>query len=250
MKRRRLCNIVRALLLSVAAYAQQAIVQATDTEALPADTNVVVVVDTIIMATEDSAELAIARKERKEIYQGTTVKLDILSPLLVSGLSHWTIQHYELAVNVRLANRFYPTFEVGYSGGQTQQGDSIYYNSHGGFFRIGADLCPFKKHPESPHALLVGVRLGTAAQQWQHPDYGTGGVRGDCWGEIVAGCQVEIAKVNKTSFYMGWMGRFKILFTREAENLTAAEMGPIYIPGFGHRSNLGWGASYHLGCKF
>ena len=240
MKRRRLCNIVLALLLSVAAYAQQAIVQATDTEALPADTNVVVVVDTIIMATEDSAELAIARKERKEIYQGTTVKLDILSPLLVSGLNGWRIQHYEVAVNVRLANRFYPTFEVGYSGGQTQQGDSIYYNSHGGFFRAGADIDPLKRNPGSPHALLIGLRLGAAFQPR----------KADCWGEIVAGCQVEICKVKNTAFYMGWMGRFKILFTREAENLTAAEMGPIYIPGFGHRSNLGWGASYHLGWKF
>ena len=228
------------MLLSVAAYAQQAIVQATDTAALPADTNVVVVVDTIIMATEDSAELAIARKERKEIYQGTTVKLDILSPLLVSGLSHWTIQHYEVAVNVRLANRFYPTFELGYSGGQTQQGDSIYYNSHGGFFRAGADINPLKRNPGSPHALLIGLRLGAAFQPR----------KADCWGEIVAGCQVEICKVKNTAFYMGWMGRFKILFTREAENLTAAEMGPIYIPGFGHRSNLGWGASYHLGWKF
>ena len=240
MKRRRLCNIVLALLLSVAAYAQQAIVQATDTEALPADTNVVVVVDTIIMATEDSAELAIARKERKEIYQGTTVKLDILSPLLVSGLSHWTIQHYEVAVNVRLANRFYPTLELGYSGGQTQQGDSIYYNAHGGFFRAGADINPLKRNPGSPHALLIGLRLGAAFQPR----------KADCWGEIVAGCQVEICKVKNTAFYMGWMGRFKILFTREAENLTAAEMGPIYIPGFGHRSNLGWGASYHMGWKF
>ena len=240
MKRRRLCNIVLALLLSVAAYAQQAIVQATDTEALPADTNVVVVVDTIIMATEDSAELAIARKERKEIYQGTTVKLDILSPLLVSGLNGWRIQHYEVAVNVRLANRFYPTFELGYAGGQTQQGDSIYYNAHGGFFRAGADINPLKRNPGSPHALLIGLRLGAAFQPR----------KADCWGELVAGCQVEICKVKNTAFYMGWMGRFKILFTREAENLTAAEMGPIYIPGFGHRSNLGWGASYHLGWKF
>ena len=239
MKRRHLCNIVLALLLGTAAYAQQAIVEATDAEALPADTNVVVIVDTIV-ATTDTAELAIARRERKEIYQGTTVKLDILSPLLVSGLNGWRIQHYEVAVNVRLANRFYPTFELGYAGGQTQQGDSIFYNAHGGFFRAGADINPLKRNPGSPHALLIGVRVGTCFQPRKV----------DCWGEIVAGCQVEIAKVKNTAFYMGWMGRFKILFTREAENLTAAEMGPIYIPGFGHRSNLGWGASYHIGWKF
>lgn len=240
MKRRRLCNIVLVLLLGMAAYAQQAVVQATDTEVVPADTNVVVVVDTIIMATEDSAELVIARKERKEIYQGTVVKLDIASPLLMSGLNGWKIQHYEVAVNVRLANRFYPTLEVGYAGGQTQQGDSVFYNSHGGFFRAGADINPLKRNPGSPHALLVGVRIGTCFQPRKV----------DCWGEIVAGCQVEIAKVKNTAFYMGWMGRFKILFTREPAGLNAAEMGPIYIPGFGHRSDLGWGASYHLGWKF
>lgn len=239
MKRRHLCNIVLALLLSTAAFAQQAVAEATDTETVPADTNVVVIVDTIV-ATTDTAELAVARRERKEIYQGTTVKLDILSPLLVSGLNGWNIQHYEVAVNVRLANRFYPTFELGYAGGQTQQGDSIFYNAHGGFFRAGADINPLKRNPGSPHALLIGLRLGAAFQPR----------KADCWGEIVAGCQVEIAKVKNTAFYMGWMGRFKILFTREAENLTAAEMGPIYIPGFGHRSNLGWGASYHLGWKF
>lgn len=239
MKRRRLCNILLALLLSGAAYAQQAVIQTADTAVLPVDTNIVVVVDTIV-AQEDTAELTIERKERKQIYQGTIVKLDILSPLLMSGLNGWKIQHYEVAVNVRLANRFYPTFEVGYSGGQTQQGDSIYYNSHGGFFRAGADINPLKRNPGSPHALLVGLRIGTCFQPRKV----------DCWGEIVAGCQVEIAQVKNTAFYMGWQGRFKILFTREPAGLTAAQMGPIYIPGFGHRSNLGWGASYHLGWKF
>ena len=239
MKRRRLCNIVLALLLSIAAYAQQAVIQTADTAVLPVDTNIVVIMDTIV-AQEDTAELTIERKERKQIYQGTIVKLDILSPLLMSGLNGWKIQHYEVAVNVRLANRFYPTLEVGYAGGQMQQGDSIFYNAHGGFFRAGADINPLKRSPGSPHALLIGVRVGTCFQPR----------KADCWGEIVAGCQVEIAKVKNTAFYMGWMGRFKILFTREAENLTAAEMGPIYIPGFGHRSNMGWGASYHLGWKF
>ena len=240
MKRRRLCDIVLALLLSAAAYAQQPMMQTADTAVLPVDTSVVVITDTMIVVPEDPVEESIARKERKEIYQGTMVKLDILSPVLISGLSHWKLQHYEIAVNVRLANRFYPTLEVGYAGGQTQRGDSVFYNSHGGFFRAGADINPLKRNPGSPHALLIGVRVGTCFQPRKV----------DCWGEIVAGCQVEIAKVKNTAFYMGWQGRFKILFTREAENLTAAEMGPIYIPGFGHRSDLGWGASYHLGWRF
>jgi hypothetical protein len=72
----------------------------------------------------------------------------------------------------------------------------------------------------------------------------------DCWGEIIAGCQVEIAKVQKTAFYMGWMGRFKVLFTRDKEGLTADQMKPIYIPGFGNRDNIGWGLNYYLGWRF
>lgn len=157
------------------------------------------------------------------IYNGTQIKLDILSPVLIAGLNNWQIQHYELAVNVRLAQRYYPTLELGYA-------------TPGGFMRIGADINPLKKHPERPHALLVGVRLGTAVQAKGYTD---------CWGEIVAGCQVEIAQVGSTSFYMGWMGRFKCLFTRQERYFP-----PEYIPGFGKRDNIGWGANYYLGWRF
>lgn len=155
-------------------------------------------------------------------------------------------------MNVRLLKRLYPTFELGYAGGSTGQGDSIAYTGHGGFFRIGCDLNPLKKHPESPHALLVGLRLGTAVQGAHQgtpnmpQPYKT---TADCWGEIVAGCQVEIAKVNNTAFYMGWMGRFKCLFTRE-QNSTVEKMMPVYIPGFGKRDNIGWGVNYFLGWYF
>lgn len=215
MKRKSLCNIVLALLLSVAAYAQ-------------------------------------------DIYNGTQVKLDILSPVLAPALNKWTMQHYELAVNVRLAQRFYPALELGYAGGQKNQGDSIRYNGHGGFFRVGCDINPLKKHPNSPHALLVGVRIGTVVQTFEQNlqrnslDFAdVQGGRADCWGEIVAGCQVEIAKVKQTAFYMGWMGRFKFLFTRkEATDRLDEFRVPIYIPGYGTRDNIAWGANYYLGWKF
>ena len=167
------------------------------------------------------------------LYGGTQVKIDILSPVLTPGLHQWNMQHYEVAANVQLAHRFYPTLELGYAGGKTHN-DSIQYNGHGGFARIGCDINPLKKHPDSPHALLVGVRLGTAVQTKGETD---------CWGEIVAGCQVNITK----DFYMGWMGRLKILFTRDTSGQSAR---PIYIPGFGMRDNMGWGANYYLGWKF
>jgi len=194
-----------------------------------------------------------AWSQNDSIYQGTQIKLDIASPIVMSAANKWQIQHYEVAANVRLAKRFYPTAELGYAGGSLSQGDSLHYNGHGGFMRIGGDLNPLKKHPELPHALLIGVRFGTAVQG----AYGTlettqGGVQqtnpwqevtADCWGEIVAGCQVEIAQVKNTAFYMGWMGRFKCLFTRQQKNA-------IYIPGYGKRDNTAWGLNYYLGWKF
>ncbi len=175
------------------------------------------------------------------IYNATQIKLDIASPVVIAGIHQWQMQHYEIAANVQLARRFFPTLELGYSGGKTHRGDSIQYNAHGGFFRVGCDINPLKKKKDSPHALLVGLRLGTAVQTKGYTD---------CWGEIIAGCQVEIAKVQKTAFYMGWMGRFKVLFTRDKEGLTADQMKPIYIPGFGNRDNIGWGLNYYLGWRF
>ena len=175
------------------------------------------------------------------IYNATQIKLDIASPVVIAGIHQWGMQHYEIAANVQLARRFFPTLELGYAGGKTHRGDSIQYNAHGGFFRVGCDINPLKKHKDSPHALLVGLRLGTAVQTKGYTD---------CWGEIIAGCQVEIAKVQKTAFYMGWMGRFKVLFTRDKEGLTADQMKPIYIPGFGNRDNIGWGLNYYLGWRF
>ena len=198
-----------------------------------------------LFAATDSTKV-----KKEPIYNATQIKLDIASPVVIAGIHQWQMQHYEIAANVQLARRFFPTLELGYSGGKTHRGDSIQYNAHGGFFRVGCDINPLKKKKDSPHALLVGLRFGTAVQGWEHTSHATSGTKADCWGEIVLGCQVEIAKVQKTAFYMGWMGRFKVLFTRDKEGLTADQMMPIYIPGFGNRDNIGWGLNYYLGWRF
>lgn len=198
-----------------------------------------------LFAATDSTKV-----KKEPIYNATQIKLDIASPVVIAGIHQWQMQHYEIAANVQLARRFFPTLELGYSGGKTHRGDSIQYNGHGGFFRVGCDINPLKKKKDSPHALLVGLRLGTAVQGWEHTSHATSGTQADCWGEIVVGCQVEIAKVQRSAFYMGWMGRFKVLFTRDKEGLTADQMMPIYIPGFGNRDNIGWGLNYYLGWRF
>ncbi|MCI6419294.1 MAG: DUF6048 family protein [Bacteroidales bacterium] len=214
----------------------------------------------------DSTDVAKPAVAKKQIYGGTQVKLDVLSPIITVATNKGRQQHYEIGVNVRLAQRFYPTLELGYAGGTKSQKDTLTYQGHGGFFRVGCDINPLKKHADSPHALLIGVRLGAAVQEYtqdavreettttvvRNTDFmmHRSDVQGDCWGEIVLGCQVEIAKVKNTSFYMGWMGRFKCLFTRQLDGYAATEMRAIYIPGFGNRDNIGWGANYYLGWRF
>ena len=197
-----------------------------------------------LFAATDSTKV-----KKEPIYNATQIKLDIASPVVIAGIHQWQMQHYEIAANVQLARRFFPTLELGYAGGKAHN-DSINYSGKGGFFRVGCDINPLKKKKDSPHALLVGLRFGTAVQGWEHTSHATSGTKADCWGEIVLGCQVEIAKVQKTAFYMGWMGRFKVLFTRDKEGLTADQMMPIYIPGFGNRDNIGWGLNYYLGWRF
>ena len=59
---------------------------------------------------------------------------------------------------------------------------------------------------------------------------------------------------------MGWMGRFKALFTRTAkahiastlsqDNVDTSILMPVYIPGYGKRDNIGWGVNYYLGWRF
>jgi len=216
------------------------------------------------------------KRSADSVYNSTQIKLDIASPVVTSAIYQWKMQHYEIAANVQLAKRFFPTLELGYAGGRANRGDSIAYNGHGGFFRVGCDINPLKKHKDSPHALLVGIRIGTAVQGMEQTalkqTLTNKGVRADCWGEIVLGCQVEIAKLNHQSpgtssrqtkgatsagkgqspmaFYMGWMGRLKCLFTRQNEYTPAADQYAIYIPGFGNRDNIGWGLNYYLGWRF
>lgn len=209
------------------------------------DTALVLPLDSLPAATPHQAS-----PKRPSVYQGVTVKLDLGAAVLAMAVSKARIQQWEVAANVRLKNRFYPTFELGYAGGAATRGDSLSYNGHGGFFRVGCDICPLKKRPESPHALLVGVRLGTAVQgarqgatadTWR--PYKT---KADCWGEIVLGCQVNVVK----GLYMGWMGRLKFLFTRDKDGLAMAEMAPVYIPGYGNRGDMSYGLSYHIGWHF
>lgn len=190
------------------------------------------------------------------IWQGMHLKIDLFNPLLEGLRSKGKLQTYEVALNARLKNRYYPTLELGYAFGKTSATGTI-HDGQGGFMRVGIDINGLKRHPESPHALLVGVRLGTAYQEyslshvkmndtyWQAETYRDflHQTQTDVWGEVLGGCQVVVA----SGFTMGWYLRFKVLFTRKA---TDGHVQPYYIPGFGYRDNVEWGFNYYVGWKF
>ena len=188
------------------------------------------------------------------IYQGMSIKLDIAMPILELARSAGKIQDYEMALNVRLAKRFYPTLELGYAIADVTA-DGGHYSGQGGFARVGMDLSTLKKGT-SENCLMVGLRIAGAYQGFQVtnvPVYGDywpmgkvdylGQRKFDCWGEIVAGCQVHIWK----GFQMGWYVRLKMLLTRTDKQ---GDPLPGYIPGFGFRRDTNWGINYYLAYKF
>ena len=188
------------------------------------------------------------------IYQGLSLKLDVATPILELARSQGKIQNYEMAINVRVANRFYPTIELGYAQAETSA-DGGNYSGQGGFARLGIDLSALQKGI-SENCLMLGLRLGGAYQNFQvtdvrvHNDYwqipNTNYYhqnKFDCWGEIIAGCQVQVYKV----FQMGWYVRLKLLFTRTDKQGNAL---PAYLPGFGYRRDTNWGLNYFLAYKF
>ncbi len=185
-----------------------------------------------------------------DIYKHTFLKLDIGSPILEMARSSAKVQTYEIAANVNLMNRFYPTLELGYAQADRTPAGGTFVGK-GGFFRVGLDLSALKKNPTSPHKLLVGIRLGTAGQDytmtnltvhdtyWQtQPTMTVQDVRWDAWGEVVAGIQVKVYR----DFYMGWAVRLKALFTKGKDG----EYTAYYIPGYGYKDDMNFGFNYYL----
>jgi hypothetical protein len=197
------------------------------------------------------------KKEKNDsipVYQGVNVKLDIAMPIIEAARSAGKIQDYEMAINVRLKNRFYPTLELGYALAECGA-DGAQHKGHGGFARVGMDLAIVKKGA-TENNMLVGLRFGGAYQNYDltnvhiQSDYWQTQLlnfydqnRFDCWGEVVVGCQVYLWK----GLHMGWLGRIKLLMTRKAKE---GNVMPYYVPGLGYRKDFNWGINYYIGYRF
>lgn len=182
------------------------------------------------------------------IFQGVTVRLDILNPILDMARTGWHTYTVEAAVNVRLKNRFFPTMEFGYAGNFLQEKDAEtpVYDGNGGYVKLGLDINPLKKHPERRSVMLIGVRAATGLEQLKRSVSNSelhGKWVADAWGEIVAGVQVNIVQ----GFNMGWAVRMKFLFTEKTHDDKTI---PYYIPGYGNRDSMKWGFDYYLGYTF
>lgn len=186
---------------------------------------------------------------KENIYQGTTLRVDLINPILDLAFSQWHTYSVEAAVSVRLLYRLFPTIEFGHAGNFLQEKDAAVplYDGWGQYARIGLDINPLKKHPESRSVLLVGVRAGTGWQNLHTPALLAEEPKGvwiaDVWGEVLAGVQVNIVK----GFNMGWAVRMKFLFTKNNRNPLTT---PFYIPGYGARGDMNWGFDYYLGYTF
>lgn len=192
------------------------------------------------------------------IYQGLNIKLDLATSILELVRSKGKVQSYEMSLNCRLKQRYYPTFEFGYAQADITA-DGGHHKGKGAFVRLGADINGLKKHPERLNALLVGVRIATALQRFSMTDirvnspYWDAGqpylfdydprFKFDAWGEICVGAQVQVWE----GLQMGWSLRMKILITRTDKNNGPL---PAYIPGFGYRDDTNWGINYYIGYHF
>lgn len=189
------------------------------------------------------------------VYQGFNIKLDIGNTAYTLLRSKAATQQYEMAFNVNILKRFYPTIEGGY-GWSADEAAGGSYQGHGGFMRIGMDLNPLKKNRSSEYALLVGLRLGLGLQDFSltgvnlndnywNPDgiikdY-PATVRADCWGEILAGMQVKVYG----PLSMGWYARIHTLFTSKT-----GDHQPYWIPGYGNIDGAIFSFNYYIGLRF
>jgi hypothetical protein len=192
-------------------------------------------------------------------YNGFRVDVDV-SPIITSFLNKGEVYNYEAAVQVNLNNKFYPVFEMGYSGASKTTTSDINYQGEALFYRLGLDF-NLMKQKESKKKLnnvfLFGGRLGFSnfsydltGIQYSDDYWGAGEVidkknilATKLWFEIVAGIRVEIAK----NIFLGWTVRTKSMLTKD----NPGDIKPWHVPGYGINSDSGvWGFNYTLGYKF
>lgn len=162
----------------------------------------------------------------------------------------------ELSATLDIANRFFPTVEVGI--GHTDMVSELYeigYRTRAPYYRVGMDY-NMQYKSDKPGYIFLGARVGYTSFDYtvdapplvdpvwgdeapvQFADVPCRAV----WAEAVGGVRAEVAK----NFYMGWSLRYKYPIYRGP----IANGGPWYVPGFGAGKKGVLGATYTIGYYF
>lgn len=199
------------------------------------------------------------------LYNGMTVGVDLWG-IGNNALGSDFISS-EVAIDVNLKNRFFPTVELGYGGTDTWNDNGTHYKSSAPYFRIGMNYNAFYKKKHGNY-LLVGLLYGASSFDYDVnalpiSDPTHGGMIGnpnqidDIWGgsvpfnhkmkgsmkwlEFCVGIRAHIWK----QFYMGWALRFKF----KASASTGENGDPWYVPGYGKYASSAMGVSYAITYK-
>ena len=71
-----------------------------------------------VVAQQDTT-MQQAAAPKDTIYNGMSLKVDLFNSVLEPARSKGAIQNYEIAMNWRLKQRFFPTLELGYAQAET-----------------------------------------------------------------------------------------------------------------------------------
>ena len=201
------------------------------------------------------------------LFNGVDLSVDLWGPgSYLFGSDNLSM---EVAADVNLKNRFFPTLEVGYGKSDAWNEDGIHYKTGNPYFRIGMDYnTSYKK--KFQHKLLVGLRYAVSRFSYDvqsfsadDPIYGEGlnnpnitdevwgdnqppfdhsGMKGTMhWIEICVGIRAHVWK----NLYMGWALRYKSRLSA-----TTDEYGdPSYVPGYGTYGSNTLGVFYTITYK-
>jgi len=196
--------------------------------------------------------------QKVPLISGLRIEADAGSGL-ISLLSGGNLYNYEGAVQLYILDRFYPVFEMGFSGVNKISGSGIRFHGEGLFYRLGTDFNMMKSREGAKptnNLLLVGARLGFSNFRYDLLDITITDKFRDIvtvknmndinhssfWFELTGGIRVELIK----NVFLGWNVKYKSLITKTLPG----EYYPWHIPGYGINTEGVWGFSYVIGYKF
>jgi hypothetical protein len=192
------------------------------------------------------------KKEAKvfvPLYNGIQIGFELSQPAGYLLSNSWG---YSANIDVNLKNKYFPTFEVGYSDFNKESDAGIHCTATGNYFKAGLNI-PVSIHgTKAENMFYAGLHYGFSAFSYDLDNLTfSGGYWGDPgitsftnekavvgWVEADVGIRVNIIG----PFSLGWNVQYKsVLNIKNGDHSI-----PPYIPGYGANSKPGVGVNAHL----